>query len=206
MKDNIKPMSAKGVHEVVLKLISKKEGKVLDAAAGYGALSKRLFEMGYEVYPVDINPSKFKVKELKCLKVDLNKNLPFQDNFFDLVVSVETIEHLKNVWHFIKELHRVLKPNGQLIITTPNITNIFSRLLFLIRGRFVLFSKKDLWEEGGHKTPLARWTLEGILEKEGFVIEKVTCSKGYVPILKIYFNTKNLILGHILVISARKKR
>jgi len=201
--ENIEPLTAKGVHDAVLSLISsKKGGKVLDAAAGNGAMSKRLSEMGYETFPIDIDASKFQYTKLRCKEVDLNKDIPFEDNFFDLVVSVETIEHLENPWHFIRELHRVLRPGGQLIITTPNITSIFSRLLFLINGRYILFSNKAFRD--GHIMPLTKWMIEGILEKNNFTIEKTTCSKGYIPKFKIYFKTENMLLGYILVISAKK--
>jgi len=201
--DTIRPMSAKGIHDVVFKLISNNDGKVLDGAEGQGYFSKKLTESGFEVYPVDIDPSQFGYNSLKCMEVDLNKTLPFQNNFFDLICSVETIEHLESPWHFIRELHRLLKPNGQLIITTPNVTNIFSRMLFLLRGRFVLFSKQDVLNKY-HITPMPLWMLEGVLEKEGFIIEKAVCSKGYIPILKKYFRTANLLLGHVVIISARK--
>lgn len=165
--DIIKPISSEGVHETVLELIFNKKGKVLDAAAGQGFLSKILLERGFEVYPVDINTSQFSYGRLECQAVDLNKQLPFEDNFFDFIISVETIEHLENPWHFIRELNRVLKNEGQLIITTPNVTNIFSRALFLTNGRYVLFSKRDV-QNKYHITPLPMWILEGILEREGF--------------------------------------
>lgn len=206
-KNNCKPLAGKGVHETILRIISnldiKCNGKVLDAAAGQGFLSKKLFELGFEVYPVDINPLQFFFNKLKCEKVDLNRELPFKNNFFDLIVSVESIEHLENPWDFIKELYRVLKPGGRLILTTPNITNIFSRLLFLISGRFILFSKKTV-KNKYHIMPLPKWLIEGILENKNFLIEKITCSKGWFPILRKYFSTKNLLFGHVLIISAKK--
>ena len=202
---NIEPLTAKDVHENVLRLIFIKNGKVLDAAAGFGALSKKLDILGLDVYPIDIDNSKFQYKKLKCQRMDLNKKIPFEDDFFDLVVSVETIEHLENPWFFIREISRIIRPKGQLIITTPNITNLFSRILFLFFGRYILFCKSDIFKKGGHITPLTKWTLEGILEKGNFYIEDVECSSAYIPILKRYFKTKILNLGHILIISARKK-
>lgn len=44
----------------------------------------------------------------------------FKDNFFDVVVSFQVIEHIKNDAFFLKEIHRVLKPDGILILSTPN--------------------------------------------------------------------------------------
>lgn len=47
-------------------------------------------------------------------------NLPLEDQSVDLVFSGESIEHTRFPWRFLSECHRVLKPNGQIIITTPN--------------------------------------------------------------------------------------
>ena len=46
--------------------------------------------------------------------------LPFEDDFFDVVVSFETIEHIIDYDKFVLEIKRVLKPGGQLILSTPN--------------------------------------------------------------------------------------
>ena len=47
-------------------------------------------------------------------------NLPLEDESVDLVLSGESIEHTRFPWRFLSECHRVLKPDGQIIITTPN--------------------------------------------------------------------------------------
>jgi len=202
-KNEIQACTAFGVHETVLKCISINQGKILDAAAGHGALSCKLQKMGIQVYPLDINPSQFQCKTVNCKSADLNNEIPFSANFFDGVISVETIEHLENPWHFIREIKRVLKPQGFVIITTPNITSIFSRIYFLFREKYILFTKKDLLNKH-HITPITRWILEGILESEGFEIQKICCSPGYIPYLDFYFKTNHLIFGHILVVVAKK--
>lgn len=50
------------------------------------------------------------------------ENLPFQDNFFDAVLSLETLEHTPNPSIFLKELYRVLRPGGQLVMSVPTST------------------------------------------------------------------------------------
>ena len=45
---------------------------------------------------------------------------PFADNTFDFVVSFQVIEHIEDDHTFLSEIHRVLKPNGKLLFTTPN--------------------------------------------------------------------------------------
>lgn len=49
---------------------------------------------------------------------------PFPDNHFDVVISTEAIEHVHGVAAFLKEAYRVLKPNGYLFVTTPNLTGL----------------------------------------------------------------------------------
>ncbi len=52
------------------------------------------------------------------MKVPPLLNVP--NNYFDFVISFQVIEHIKNDQEFVNEIHRVLKPNGKLIVTTPN--------------------------------------------------------------------------------------
>jgi SAM-dependent methyltransferase len=62
--------------------------------------------------------------------VDLNKikELPYNDNLFDIVTATEVIEHLEDFRAIIREIYRVLKPGGIFVLSTPNIININSRL------------------------------------------------------------------------------
>ena len=48
------------------------------------------------------------------------EKLPYADNSFDLIVSLETIEHLDNPDKFLLELRRVIKPDGTIILSCPN--------------------------------------------------------------------------------------
>lgn len=66
--------------------------------------------------------------------IDLRKPLPYADASFDVVLLVEVIEHLENHRIAICELARILKPGGILVLTTPNIMRLNSRLHFLFSG------------------------------------------------------------------------
>ncbi|HXT64675.1 MAG TPA: class I SAM-dependent methyltransferase, partial [Pyrinomonadaceae bacterium] len=57
------------------------------------------------------------------------KDLP--DNYADVVVAVETIEHLENPWAFMRELVRVAKPGASVIVTTPNQLSFLSLLTLI---------------------------------------------------------------------------
>ena len=58
---------------------------------------------------------------------------PFEDNQFDTIVTFQVIEHIKPDEQFVKEIHRVLKPGGIALITTPNIKMTLSRNPWHIR-------------------------------------------------------------------------
>ncbi|OWY22756.1 class I SAM-dependent methyltransferase [Sphingobacteriales bacterium UPWRP_1] len=53
--------------------------------------------------------------------------LPFDDNSFDAAVSFQVIEHIENDRMFVKEIYRVLKPGGLLVLSTPNISMSLTR-------------------------------------------------------------------------------
>jgi ubiquinone/menaquinone biosynthesis C-methylase UbiE len=52
------------------------------------------------------------------------QKLPFASGSFDMVISCETIEHLPNVQAGLREMHRVTRPGGRLLLTTPNYANL----------------------------------------------------------------------------------
>lgn len=66
--------------------------------------------------------------------VDLNQFLPFRSGAFDAVNLVEVIEHIEGQAQLIREIRRVLKPGGRVLISTPNVLNMFSRVRFLFTG------------------------------------------------------------------------
>lgn len=68
---------------------------------------------------------------LNVQKADLQKKFPFKDESFDIIFSGQVIEHLLNPDFFLDECHRILKKNGKLILTTPNLTAWFNRIIFL---------------------------------------------------------------------------
>jgi 2-polyprenyl-3-methyl-5-hydroxy-6-metoxy-1,4-benzoquinol methylase len=66
--------------------------------------------------------------------IDLNHPLPYPDASFDVVYSTEVIEHLESHRTFISESARVLRPGGWLVMTTPNLHRLLSRIHFAISG------------------------------------------------------------------------
>jgi len=172
-------------YEKIIGLISPKEKKkALDAPSGQGQITKLLLEKGLSVDCLDMVPESvysFLPKHSKYLKHDLNTKLPLQKNIYDYVISREGIEHLSNPYFFIDELCRVTKVGGYLILTTPNIMTIESRIKFLITGHFQGFRELRDNQKGlrklkfqGHISPIYYWQLNYFLSNQGFEIKKVT--------------------------------
>jgi SAM-dependent methyltransferase len=93
-------------------------------------------------------------------QLDLNAQpLPYPDESFDLVTCSEVLEHVENFRAVLREIRRVLKPGGLMVITTPNVLNMKSRLRYLVTGFASLFGplpvkNQDRFNTGGHITPI----------------------------------------------------
>jgi ubiquinone/menaquinone biosynthesis C-methylase UbiE len=103
------------------------KGKVvLDIASGSGYGTKMLADVAKKVYGVDVNEvavnyaRKHYGRNNLEYKVGDGESIPLDDNSVDVVVTFETIEHIKDYTQFVKEIKRVLKPDGLAIVSTPN--------------------------------------------------------------------------------------
>jgi len=108
----------------------KKKGikRILDLGCGSGRHTVYLAKRGFEVYGIDIAKEGIKIakewlkkEKLKAnLKIgDIYKKLPYENGFFDAIVCVRTLNHGKIEWirKTIKEMYRILKPNGYVFVT-----------------------------------------------------------------------------------------
>ncbi len=96
---------------------------VLDAGCGPGHFSVRLKQKGAQVVALDISFSltRLTIERCRCRGVVGDaESLPFKDSVFDIVISSEMIEHTPSPEMILRELCRVLKHGGLLVITTPN--------------------------------------------------------------------------------------
>ena len=174
-------------HEKVFAWLAQEpRGKLLDAPAGEGPASRRFQAAGFEVYAADLDADDFKLTDVHFDVVDLNARLPYPEGFFDYAICVEGIEHIENPHHLIREFRRVLKAGGKLIITTPNVLCVYSRLRFLLSGyadwihsrinRPVAKRASDLLER--HINMLGYPELHFILRENGFAVEVVSSNQS----------------------------
>lgn len=109
--------------------------RALDVSCKRGELLRELARRGFEVRGTNFERTSAPLEGLAVDPgVDLTRGLPYPDRSFDLVVLTEVIEHLENHRAAIAELARTIRPGGWLILTTPNIMRLDSRLAFLLSG------------------------------------------------------------------------
>jgi len=94
--------------------------------------------------------------------------LPYEDNFFDVVVAGEIIEHIYDTDFFLVEIRRILKPGGKLLISTPNIASLGRRLLLLFGKNPIIELSPNESDSSGHIRYFTFKTLEKMLEKKEF--------------------------------------
>jgi len=163
--------------EILTGLHSK--GRLLDAAARHGRISKKLKERGFEVIAADINPIDFPSEEIPILIADFNQWLPFKEATFDFVLCSNGIEYFEDPYCFVRECYRVLKAEGKLLIETPNALNLQSRVASLATG-FYRFNGRPYDEVSDHLDGEHRMNLQNYyqlrfnLHRNGFRIVQVT--------------------------------
>src|SRR5690606_25365126 len=100
-------------------------GDVLGVGCGEGRGVELLMQKARSFTAVDRSEGALQVRRDQCPDASfLAMNLPplhgLGDNSLDCVVSVQVIEHIKEDRFYLQEIHRVLKPGGVALITTPN--------------------------------------------------------------------------------------
>jgi 2-polyprenyl-3-methyl-5-hydroxy-6-metoxy-1,4-benzoquinol methylase len=144
-------------------------GDVLDFGSGTGQLTLRLRDAARyrSVTGADLFPRASALPaDIGWIQADLNDPLPVQDRGFDLVVAAEVIEHLENPRAMCREIFRLLRPGGRLVLSTPNNESWRSLVALVVRGHFVAFGESSY---PAHITPLVRQDLDHVLAEAGFV-------------------------------------
>lgn len=214
-----KALAHEAIYDTVERILKDApRGKLLDVPAGEGALSLKLKNMGFDVHCCDLYPELFKLSAIDIKPGDLDKTLPYDDHSFDQIVCVEGLEHIENPANAIREFARLLKPNGKLIVSVPNIMNIEERLKWLFNGytsHFKPVSRESLQELPAeysemqqvalHVNPIGYSEVRYLLEKNGFELQSAHIDKPKKNIW-LYFPLTALIRLGTKFISAGKRK
>jgi len=186
------------VRDTVLRESPTLKGKYLDIGSGTGALIQLMKESfpTIETSVCDYSDEFMKIPGQRVETVDLNQGiLPYEENSFDLVTFTEVAEHLENHRSIIREIYRVLKPGGMLILTTPNILNMKSRIRFFLYGFWNFFGPMPVGHSAhetalGHITPISYFYLGHTLLETGFSDPKCGFDKYFarsiIPLILFY--------------------
>lgn len=190
----------------MVKLVGKNK-KVLDIGCYDGTISKLIKDNGNDVYGVDISEPAVELARLKGIqakRADIEEEIPFPNGFFDVIVMGEVIEHIFDTDNFLKNIRKLLKVNGYVIITTPNLAALGRRIL-------LLFGKNPLIEssckEGSHIRYLVKDTIFSLLKSNGFTVDIFTSDVVNFTKSGIFYSAKLAklfpTLGRTLIMRAK---
>ncbi len=164
-------------------------GKALDIGSGDGEYLDLLRYRGFKTFGLDIDKNLLKgEKNVTCASAE---NIPAKSATFDMVTCISTLEHVSNDDQALKEIERVLKKKGILLLMVPSIDFPFA--YDPINAFLMTFGKKipvGMWA-WGHKRLYSKEQIEALLIRNGFRIKKfevqshffIATIENYIPYL-----------------------
>lgn len=145
----------------------RKTGKLLDIGCGFGFFLETANEKNWETTGVEISNTAVKACTSKGLRMHHGalETAHFQNNEFDVIVLIETIEHVLQPEKLITEIHRILRPGGLVYLSTPN---------FNALNRYRLKGQYDIVQYPLHLSYFTPRTLKKFFEENGFSTQKIT--------------------------------
>lgn len=186
-----KSFIVQSVLEAVRRIPDHQQLRILDLSCGQGEVLAALHSNGCNVEGTHYRPDDYIVRTpLPVLNqveihegVSLDEALPFESESYDLVIMTEILEHLPNHFQSLREVARIIKPNGYLITTTPNTARLHSRISFLFTGAHQLIRRRIGWDielsrlHEYHIHPVDFPTYHSLIRLLGFAIYSIGCTK-----------------------------
>ena len=119
-------------------------GRIVDVGCGAGRLRAFLGDLIESYAGVDAIEYEGLDSGIAFMRADLNRDpIPVPDHSADAAISIETIEHLENPRAFVRELVRIVKPGGWIVVSTPNQRSILSLSALVVKGHFSAFGTRN---------------------------------------------------------------
>jgi 2-polyprenyl-3-methyl-5-hydroxy-6-metoxy-1,4-benzoquinol methylase len=207
-KEDMNSLKNLSITKMILKWIGK-DHKVLDLGCHEGDITAIVRDQGNHVIGVDLPQHAKAAREkygLEAIGHDLNKAFPFENDSFDTVIALSILDDIPHDLTFLRECHRVLEPNGRIIVVVPNEVSVFRRIQSLFGGM-----SRNFENPTGYHT-LNHYTLNGIeklLQITGFTISThAKCPKRYSKIPLRFWIEKILPITFAtnLAVMARNER
>jgi len=134
--------------------------RVLDAGCGGGRTAAWLVEQGADVVGIDVSAellrlARDRLPEASFVLADLAEPLPFEDGAFDLVVSSLVMHYLRDWTPTLRELRRVLRPGGVVVLSTHH--PAMDVELSDSGDYFAVELLRDVWTVGGREREMRFW-------------------------------------------------
>ncbi len=171
-------------HSVILRLAGEGAGKrLLDVGAAHGYLADALRAKGFQVTGIEADSVLGAEAAKHCDEfhlLDLDGPLPRFAQPFDVIVFGDVLEHLRDPLAVLRELSASLRDGGRVIISLPNIANIYVRLNLLF-GRFE-YQDRGLLDRT-HLHFFTRKSFLGFLRDAGLAVETLTATPIPLPLV-----------------------
>ena len=161
-------------------------GTIVDVGCGTGRFRRFVGDLFTAYIGIDVIRHEGLPGDVTFLPADLDHDpLPVADASADCAAAIETIEHLENPRAFCRELARILRPGGTLVLTTPNQISLLSLLSLAVRQQFDAFTDGSY---PAHRTALVPMDLRRIAAETGFERIGVRFTlKGRVPLTGLHY-------------------
>jgi len=182
-------------------------GVVVDVGCGGGRLHDELAGLFDRYVGIDLVSYAGAPTEVQRVLADLERALPLADGVADVAIAVETIEHLENPRALVRELARVARPGGLVIVTTPNQLSALSLLSLIAKRQFAAFQDVHY---PAHRTALLETDLRRIVAEAGLADAQVYFSEhSRVPLTALTYprwiaRRSPALLSDNVLIAARK--
>lgn len=111
-----------------------KNSRILDIGCGSGEIARKIKEKGHDITGLDFSEAAVESAQklgIKCRVSDLDRGIPFDDNSFDIVWAGDVIEHVFDPIFVLREINRVLVPDGLFLCTVPYDLKLITRIKIL---------------------------------------------------------------------------
>lgn len=169
------------------------KSNLLDVGCGVGTISLELQGRGFNVHGLDFSSiavEKARERGVTADICDVDKDgLPFNDDSFDVVWAGDVVEHVFDPVFLLREMRRVIKPSGKILIKVPNDTHLLRRFYLFVTGESPQSGVYRRWGQCKHHTLFSLELLEYMLSEAGMVPNQIS------SIIDGRWHTKSRMLG-----------
>jgi len=165
---------------------------VLDLSCGRGEIMRQLAADGCRVRGTHYRRDDYKLRDAPSAQladlpidgdVDLLRPLPYAAGSYDVVLLTEVVEHLPTCIPVTHEVGRILRPGGHLVLSTPNVARLHSRLHYFLTGTHKLIRRRVGWDIAPddlyafHIGPVDFPLLHAVLHQAGLQMERLVFTR-----------------------------